>query len=250
MSRIREELPEPFEGYPAIGAYHEIIPNPTLDRFMRGFCEVADEVFKRAWKEEAAVQVVTDEREEQAPEEYNFRRYYRAYYATNMWVSVLDMSHSQKHARAMRSVWERQDIGDTQQIARDEIDRQMPCSRPRLHLDQVARLGSRLPNAPSYHEGRKLALVPNAAESGETIELLAAEHEIIISAIQRRLKRFVPVGEYLPHVTFAWFTNNVSEGQISEVADGAKTLAGEHPVRMDIDRQIAFRERLVRKLKV
>lgn len=248
MSRIREDLPAPYDGHPAIGAYHEIRPNPTLDRFMSGFCRIADGVFKKAWENEGGLQIITDEQSHSDVREYDFRHYYRAYYAQSMWVSVLDMSHSQKHARAMRSVWEKQDIGDTQQMAKDEIDRQMPRSRTRLHMDQVARFGSRLPNAPGYHEGRKLALIPNASISGETIELLTSEHDIIISAIQRRLKKFVPVGEYIPHLTFAWFTNNVTEDQISSVANDVKSLAEESPVRLDIDRNITFRERLVRKL--
>lgn len=248
MSRIREDLPVAFEGYPAIGAYHEIRPNPTLDRFMRGFCGIADEVFKKAWENDGSLQVVCDDEPVEEVAEYDFRNYYRAYYANSMWVSVLDMSHSQKHARAMRSVWEKQDLGDTQQIARDEIDRQMPSSRPRLHFDQVARFGSRLPNAPGNHEGRKLALIPNASISGETVELLTTEHDIIINAIQRRMKKFVPMGEFIPHLTFAWFTNNVTEAQIATIASKAKSLADETPVRLDIDRQITFRERLVRKL--
>ncbi len=248
MSRIREDLPASFEGYPAVGAFHEIRPNDTLDRFMRGFCSIADRVFKKSWEDSGGLQVLTEEEPAESPGEYDFRQYYRAYYANSMWVSVLDMSHSQKHARAMRSVWEKQDLGDTQQMARDEIDRQMPSSRPRLHLDQVARFGSRLPNAPGYHEGRKLALIPNASISGETVELLTSEHDIIVSAIQRRLKKFVPMGEFIPHLTFAWFTNNVTENQISVIAKDAKELAVESPVRLDIDRQITFREKLVRKL--
>lgn len=210
MNRIRGSVPQPMEGYPALGAFHEIMPNASVDRFMRGFCAISDEVFSRSGGSQeidGAPHIASDfEPIEVIPpeqEEYNFRKFYRAYYGTSMWVSVLDMGHSEKMARAMRSVWEKQDLGATEQIARDEISRQMPDIDPCLQLDQVVRLGRRLPGALAGNKGRKLALVPNAGECTATQDLLHAEHDIIIEAIKKRLKNFVEVGAYIPHMTFA-----------------------------------------------
>lgn len=256
MGRIRGILPEPFEGYPAVGAYHEIIDNRSLDRFMRGFCSIADEVFQRyAGSIEVdnaphiestfePLQIVPPEDDET---EYDFRRYYRAYYANSMFVSVLDMSHSERIARAMRSVWEKQDLGATEKEAKNAIGRQLPDSNPSLLMDQVVRLGRRFPNASAQGKGRKLALVPNAGQCVETQDLLQLEHEIVIQAISRRLKQFAPDGDYIPHLTFAWFTDHVNEEQVEEISKRTTELAKKEPLRVNLARDITFRERLTRR---
>lgn len=180
------------------------------------------------------------------PKEYDPLDYYRAYYSTSMWVSVLDGNQSEKHARAVRKIWEKQDLGDTQKMARDEIDRQMSVGQPCLRLGQIVRVGSRLPNAPSHHEGRKLALVPNPGECIETQALLCEENRIIVEAIQKRMKKFVPLGAYIPYITIAWFKNGVEESEVAKIAKKTQELAAENPVNVALERQISFRDRLVR----
>jgi hypothetical protein len=257
MSKIRGSLPESFEGYPAVGAYHEIIASRSLDKFMQGFCAIADEVFQRyagsvevdnAPHIESTFEPLEIVPPEDDKPEYDFRRYYRAYYASSMFVSVLDMSHSERIARAMRSVWEKQDLGATEKEARNAIGRLGPDFNPSLHMDQVIRLGRRFPNASAQGKGRKLALVPNASRCVETQDFLQLEHEIVIEAIRRRLKQFVPDGEYVPHLTFAWFTDRVTEEQVEEISERTTELTKKEPLQVNLARDITFRERLIRRL--
>lgn len=289
MARNSQVYPEQHQGYPAIGAYHEVFPNDRLDSFMESFRVIANKVLIPAHAAQQAVDQPLQilDFEETGNDEDRFRPstrseaasyddisfeaansgdkldadmyhhiltwkhahdYYRAYNGTSMYVSVLDMTHSERHARTMRSIWQKQDLGDTKQMARNEIDRRMPDTRPRLQLDQISRAGTRLPNAPASHEGRKLALVPNPSEYGTTIDMLCEEHNIIIAAINKRLKSFVPYGEFMPHVTFAWFSGKVTEEQLAQIARETKALAGEMPIKVNLDPYLTFRDRLTRSL--
>ena len=264
MGRTRCDLPEPFSGYPAFGAYHTVTPNRSLGRYLGSFCEAADEVFlsslgseeiklhdeigeaMEAGEQFDAIEIVPPRG---SPKEFDRDNFYIPYSLTGMWAGVLDGNQSEKHARRIRKIWEGHDLGDTEQMARNEVDKILPAGGLPLVLGQVARIGSRLPNAPNHHEGRKLALVPNPGECTETQSHLAEAREIVVGIIQQRMEDFAPEGEYIPHVTFAWFKDGVDEDELSTIAKRAQELAAAKPVRVNLDPALRFHDRLVRDTK-
>lgn len=262
----RDHLERPFEGFPAYGAVHEVIPNARLRHFMFDFSRVSDEIIKRglAGLEMHELPDIEDELFFDAPytyddidgneelegqvplvetlavdfdkgarsrkeveELYDPRRYYKLFDIDTMGVSVVEMSHSSKAAKAVRSLWESQDFGAVEQEARNEVGRTSPDSTPKFAFNRVEGVGRRMPGIQPQFVRQKLALWPDTTKFLATFDLIENEADIITSAIQRRMKQFLYQWDSTPHLTFAVFRSEICARDIRLI-----TMAANENIRL------------------
>lgn len=238
----------PFEGYPAYGAVHDVLPNDQLRNFLYRFSVIADKVFQGT---SSSDDLVIDNRLPIEVEDdlsrgkepigeiaYDPRPYYRIFDVESLGVSVVEMDPSAKHARAVRTVWEKQDFGAVEQEARNEMGRRLPNARPHLFFNRVQGAGRRLPGVPKTEVRQKLALLPDPAKFSETISLVNGEADIIIAAIKRRLKQFMYPWDIFPHMTFSVFRSAAGPEKIDKIINNTNKYLEQYPfgVRLgDID---------------
>jgi len=233
----RDSLTRPFEGYPAYGAVHDVLPNEQLRNFLLEFSVISDKVFKQAIDLSLPVDfsdelepVVSDAEEpvtdEISPEDkrklkiedlYDPRKNYKIFDVDTLGVSVLEMDPAARHARTMRTIWESQDFGAVEQEARNEMARKLPATAPRLMFDRVQGVGHRLPGVPKTEVRQKLALMPDPEKFPETVEFISNEADIIIEEVKKRLKQFVYPWDIVPHLTFAVFKKPVTPEQVDDI---------------------------------
>lgn len=245
----RDSLPKPFEGYPAYGAVHDVIPSTALRNFMSDFASFADGIFELEYvtKEVDPTPQITAEEEFEpivicAPEGhdseeieteeplYDPRKYYRVFNVETMGVSVIEMDPSSKTAKTIRTLWERQDFGIVEQEAKNHIHKHIPRSQLTLAFDRVQGVGGRLPNVPHTDLRQKLALWPDTSSYPETTEIIAEEAGIVISGIARRLKQFIYPWDITPHLTFAVFKKSATAEQVSKIISKTNELMQESPL--------------------
>jgi hypothetical protein len=159
----------------------------------------------------------TPEDQEIIDEIYDPRKYYKMFNIDELGVSVVEMDPSERAARNLRTLFERQDFGALEQEARNEIDRKAPNLSPQLTFNRVEGVGHKVPNVPKTEIRQKLALMPDTSENLETIETLSLEAEIIVAHIRKRLKQFVYPWDVTPHLTFAAFRKRAQVSHIKRV---------------------------------
>lgn len=239
----RSGIPEPYEGYPAIGINHEVVPNQQLREFMFDFSRYADDVF--TGQADQPLVVVNELPEESLatpaqleydserpgipPSDYDPRKYYRIFDPEKLGVRIIDMDTSKRAAHAMRSLWQKNDLGAVEKDARNEVDRRLPNTAPRLFFNRVESVGRRLPNAPKSDVRQKIALMPDTSRFPETIDLLDSEAEIVSKEIRRRLKQFVYSWDTVPSVTFAVFRQPVETSQITKITERVNDHLAKYP---------------------
>lgn len=231
----RDSTVQPFEGYPALGAFHDVIPSEQLHNFLYDFRRIAEYVLKRS---EVGLGFDVIEKEdfknpdffEEANKDidkhpqldgFDFRNYGKIFDLDRLGVSVVEMGQSARTARAIRAVWERQDFGAVEQEARDEVDRFLGMSQLSLKFSGVMGAGRKLPEIDKKEVRQKLALLPEGAANQGAIELLGTEAEIITDAINRRLKQFLGSWDIVPHLTFAYFKQNTNPDAVRAIEASA-----------------------------
>ncbi len=251
----RSGVVQPFEGYPAHGAVHEVIPNERLRSFALAFANIADSVFKRVeWLDLNMVTAevpLTDEEpfkfdpedQEFIDEVYDPRKYYKMFNIDDLGVSVLEMDPSERAARNLRTLFERQDFGAVEKEARNEIDRLDPNLSPQLIFDRVNGVGHRVPNVPRTEIRQKLALMPDGSKGLETVEMIGREADIIVSHIRRRLKQFVYPWDITPHLTFVAFKKKAQVINIERIIKETNEHLEDNPVSVRLDRKVEFRHK-------
>lgn len=177
---------------------------------------------------------------------YDPRRYYRIFDPESLGVSVVEMDPSKRAAQAIRSVWEKQDLGAVENEARNEMGRRLPYVAARLLFNRVDTIGGKLANAPRSDVNKKLALFPDTSKFVETLSLIEDENEIIVKAIRQRLKQFVYPWDVIPHLTFAVFRADAQVDQIVEVKEAAEEYIKRHSFGVRLG-DLTFRHKLVRK---
>lgn len=256
----RDHLERPFQGYPAYGAVHEVIPNSKLNAFLFDFIRVSDELIKRGlagirMPELPDVQdedfftipythedVDTSEHTEgkvplieiypvdfetgsrsraEIDEIYDPRHFYKVFDIDTMGISVVEMAHSSKAAKAVRTLWENHDFGAVEQEARDEVGRTCPDMTPKFAFNRVEGVGRRMPGIHTEFVRQKLALWPDTTKFLATFELIEKESEIITAAIQRRMKQFLYQWDNTPHLTFAVFRSSITAQDIALITAAA-----------------------------
>ncbi len=250
----------PFEGYPAFGAVHELIPDEGIRNFLYDFSRMSNLVLKQSLGG-IEVEPISGEQfrnpqlfaEENARlpkgnpeiEAYNPKLYYKIFDVNTMGVSVLEMDPQVKAARNVRALWESQDFGAVSQEARDSVDRSNPGLDHRLEFTGVEGVGKRLPDFEKTEIRRKLALMPDTTKHIETLDMLDDEGEIIYKAIRRRLKQFLAPWDRMTHLTFAAFRQKTKPHEISAIQQSARNYVGEFPLEVRLD-HLSFRHRSVR----
>lgn len=269
MGNARSRPEQPLAGYPAIGAMHEVrLPNQALRDFISDFAVKADGIFEPVFiathdileidntipGEEAKLRDNPDDEsdndigiKETGLAEYDSKKYFTTFNVERMGLSVVEMQGSAKIARVRRAIWEKQDLGMVEQEARDEIRKHFPNTTPKLRFDAVANVGSKVCNQGTTDVRQKLALIPNAATYFETFELLTREHNIIINAIERRLKSELPyAADYVPHLTFAAFRNKAEPRHIEKIISKTAELVKAHPIEIRLG-DLLFRRGIERR---
>lgn len=251
----RSNVTQPFEGYPAYGAVHDVIPNEQLRNFIVDFSRIADRVFGATHGSERLVidnrlpeEIAADEAKPEFVDDYDSRGYYKTFDVESLGVNVVEMDPAAKQARALRAVWERQDFGAVEQEARNEIGRRLVGIRPQLLFDRVQGAGHRLPGAGRADVRKKLALLPKEDKFNETIELINGEADLIIDAIKRRLKQFMYPWDVIPHLTFSVFRYEATAEQISTIIGETNDLLREKPVGASLG-DLSFRHKKERNGK-
>lgn len=231
----RSGLVQPFEGYPAYGAVHDVIPNEQLRNFLFDFSRVADQVFQKSLGEETLfidnrLEDEIDTNTEKAIDScYDPRLFYKIFDIETLGVSAVEMDPAAKQARAVRAIWEKQDFGAVEQEARNEMGRRLPDVRPQLMFNRVQGAGKRLPNVSKTEVRQKLALLPDPVKFPETISLINEEADIVIRAIRSRLKQFTYPWDEFPHLTFSVFRTAAEPDQIDEIVENTNKFLAKNP---------------------
>lgn len=87
--------------------------------------------------------------------------------------------------------------------------------------------------------------MPDTTKFTETLELIGAENEIIVRAIQKRLKQFMYPWDVSPHLTFAVFRRDATPDDIAAVHEALNRRLSKHPLTIPLGR-LGFRHKLVR----
>ncbi len=225
----RSNTVKPFEGFPAYGVVHDVMPNDRLRGFLYDFSRISDYVFMRSLGgvvpepiEDFMVDdpfAIDPDLKSRIEEGYDSRRYYRIFDTETLGVSVVEMDPSERAAKLARTVFESQDFGAVKQEACDEIGRTMPNIHPHLFFDRVDGVGGRLPAVVQTDVRRKLALMPNSLRYPETLDLITNEAAIFIDALKRRIKQFTYPWDVVPHLTYAVFRHAATPEQVAVVAE-------------------------------
>ncbi len=237
----------PFEGYPAFGAVHELIPDDGIRNFLFDFSRISDLILKQSLGGVEVEPITTEDfgnphffeeaaqrlpRVSDALEAYNPKQYYKIFDVDTLGVSVLEMDPSAKQARVVGAIWEGKDFGAVEQEARNEVDRLAPGLVPRLEFSGVEGVGRRLPNVDQTQVRQKLALMPDTAKHQDTLELLDHEEEKVASAINRRLKQFIAPWDRVTHLTFAVFKQKTKSYEIDAIQQSARNYVSQFPVEV------------------
>ncbi len=230
----RDSLIKPFEGYPAYGAVHDVVPNDQLRGFLDKFATIANKVFEGEVGEDLLA--IDNRLEEEVPEDelaivstYDHRRYYRIFNPETLGVSVVEMDPAAKQARTFRAIWEKQDFGAVEQEARNEIGRSLAGVKPQLMFNRVQGAGRRLPGVAKTEVRQKLALLPDPAQFHETIRLINGEADIIVKAIKSRMKQFAYPWDDFPHLTFSVFRSDATPDQIDQIVKETNEHLAKYP---------------------
>ncbi len=258
----RSSTHQPFEGYPALGAFHDVIPNQQLRSFLYDFSRTADFVLKRSqagmivepvseedWRNSSFFEEA-DEYIEGHPklDGYDFRNYGKIFDIDRLGVSVVEMGQSARAARKVRAVWEKHDFGAVEQEARDELARYTGVKAPSLRFSGVMGVGRRLPGIDRRDVRQKLALMPEGPKNKEVVEIIERESEIITNAINRRLKQFMDSWDTIPHLTFAFFGQNTSGEAVEAIEESADTYSKLYPCGAQLG-ELLFRHMSLRTEK-
>ncbi len=241
----RDALREPFEGYPAYGALHEVSLSRDLSKFMYSFRQIADDVF------DVGSDVLRIEGFNQVPEtdsDYDARKFYRSFDIESLSVSVLEMDPSERTAKKIHKLWERQDYGAVAQEARTNIDRSVgaPQSRMKFCLNRADGVGGKLPIPGIEDVRKKLALLPDVTQHEETFKTIEDEAYWILDAVNRRLEQQVVYPwDITPHVTFAAFRPEAQPKQICQVIEKTNDYLQENPLTISLQ-ALKFRYRAMR----
>ena len=282
----RGQVERPFQGYPAYGALHEIIPDSRLREFLAKFSKIADGVldpsqladdeprvidpsphiqpddeydpieigaFDDVWSEEPSSRLEA----ELVEERYDPRKYYRVFDPEKMGVPVVESLPAQKAARAMRTVFESQDFGAVEQDARNAIGRRQPLLYPSLVFNRIEGVGRILPRVPGTAREddikQKLALVADLTTKSEeaqaTLGQLDFEFAQVTTEITRRLKQYIIPTDYIKHLTFAVLKSSISHGQFVDILDKANEHLAKEPLVIELERDLIFRTNSARKIR-
>lgn len=240
----RQNPGKPFEGYPAYGAVHDVMPNQQLRSFMYDYTRICDYVFMHKAAGVEVDPVIFPEEDDskvssplevpkhiklEVEETYDARNYYRVFDTETLGASVVEMDPSKRHAKLIRSIWERNDFGAVEQEARTEIGRSLPGTVPKLFFDRVSGVGGRLPGVHKTEVRKKLALMPDTSKFPETLTLISEEADIIINAIRRRLKQFVYPWDINPHLTYSVFRTRADEKEITTIQKSTNNYLSRYP---------------------
>lgn len=236
---------QPFEGYPAFGAFHDVIPNEQLYGFLYDFRRIADLILKRSVIGEPIYPITTEDFEQaegsffgDANEEiaehpvlqgFDLRNYGKIFDIDRLGVSVVEMNKSARAARQVRAVWEKHDFGAVEQEARNEVDRRTGYKSVSLRFSGVMGVGRRLPGLDRADVRQKLALVPKGPNNHDAIDMIETEGQIITGAINRRLKQFMGKWDTVPHLTFAYFNQRAKPEAVEAIEESADMYSRNNP---------------------
>ena len=265
----RSETSRPFEGYPAYGAVHDVLPNQQLREFLFNFSRFSDRVFDTTRPTESvALKLPSDEEAEVefdpifVPEtagfgmpeidslvmpHYDSRGFYKVFDPESLGVSVVEMDPAAKAARRFKTIWEGHDFGAVEKEAQNQIG-QLPDTAPWLMFTRVDGVGRRLPGVPNSSVRQKLALMPDTDQFLETLNFIEDEADVIIDAIRRRLKQFIYNWDTLPHLTFSVFHRGARPDQISQVKERTNQYLAAHPFAVRLG-DLAFRHKATRNTR-
>ncbi len=255
----RNGVTSPFEGFPAIGAVHDVIPTDSLRNFQFDFSRISDLMLKQCIEFGNPTPMTKDDfcnpncfqDAHQNLEDYGDwpdfdpRHYYKIFDVETLGVSVVEMDASARAARAVGAIWEKQDFGAVQQEAINEVAKQTGIFKPKLKLNNVMGVGRKFPGVDKKEVRQKLALLPDTTYHPETTDLLESEAEIINSAIRRRLKHFLSPWDVVPHVTFAIFRQKTSSEAIKAIEESTKNYLQLYPIAIRLG-ELTFRHKSIR----
>lgn len=171
---------------------------------------------------------------------YTPESYYKLFDIEKLGVSVVEMDPSANAARAIRTLWERQDFGQVQKEAKDQLMRHIPRTDLRLVFGGVMGVGRRMPNIPRADLRQKLALMPDPNAYPENLSLIQDEAEVVIDSIGKRLKQWMYPWDIIPHLTFAVFKRRAQPEQIIEIVQRTNEYVESNPVAMKLG-ELVFR---------
>lgn len=254
----RNGLTQPFEGYPAFGAVHDVVPTEDLRSFLFDFSRIADLAIKQTLCDEKPAEITPDDFDEsdyfarafadlphQDWEDYDSRHFYKIFDPDTLGISVVEMDGSSRAAKTVRAVWERHDFGAVEQEAKDAVNRQTGLFIPKVQFDNAMGVGRRLPGVDRAEIRQKLALLPDTSYHPETTELLELEADKINAAIRRRLRQFIEPWDTIPHLTFSVFRQSVSSELIGVVERSTKNFIGKFPFSVRLG-DLSFRHKATR----
>ncbi|MCA9342762.1 hypothetical protein KC950_01985 [Candidatus Saccharibacteria bacterium] len=250
----RSSTRQPFEGYPALGAFHDVVPNPQLDSFLYDFRRISDYVLRRYAADMATnsisekdfqnsdffAEAAEDIEGHPALGDFDIRRYGKIFDADALGVSVVEMGQSARAARKIRAVWENHDFGAVEQEARNELAKFTGVRNPNLRFSGVMGVGRRLPGIDRKDVRQKLALLPSGASNKDVVGLIETEASIITAAINKRLKQFMGSWDVIPHMTFAFFQQSTSGEAVEAIEESADNYSKLFPVGAQLGR-LTFR---------
>lgn len=261
MSRSRNAVPKPFEGYPAYGAAHGVVPSDQLRGFLYDSSRIADYVFMHGMAgvsvdpvefsnhgQKSELTVPSDVRGRAEENGYDPRTFYRVFDPETLGVTVVEMDASEKAARTVRKVWERHDFGAVEQEVKTEVGRSTSNLAPRLFFNHADTVGKRLPGSEIRNIRQKVALFPEAFHSQDTLELLEHESDVVFRAINRRLKQFMKPWDTTPHVTYQLFRDAAKAREVEVIMETTNNYLQKFPFAARLD-LLALRHKSVRGKK-
>lgn len=281
MQAVRGGVPKPFEGYPAYGAAHPVMPNQQLRGLLFDTTRIADFVLKHSIAgvsvdpvefgegnehslvlpervaelfgegppfDEAADPDDVPDLPPEAVYDYDPRKFYRVFDPDTLGVTVVEMDPSEKAARAVRTVWEKQDFGAVENEVKSELGRRAPNTVPKLFIARADTVGKLLPGAESQDVRQKVALFPEAHRSQETLDLMENEASVLYTAINSRLRQFMRPWDIVPHITYMLFRNPTKPKEIELVVESINNYLNAHPFAVRLD-SLELRHKTTRSVR-
>jgi hypothetical protein len=245
----RDGLRGRYEGFSAVSAIHPVVPNEELVNFTDAAEIMANYLFDPFGSGDTRS---LDEKTKDG-DVFKSNRYYGLRNPQDLALSVVEAAVPVRAAKKARAVWEGQDLAALRGHVEDEAARRSPDSPLTLVCDRIVSVGGRLHHGKSLRGQVALAPNPEDPETAKALEIIYAEHEMVLNAILDRIRRGKEAArscfaryDFMPHVTFMSYRGKTDLGHAVEVNAAIGEFLRDEPLTIQLSPLTTTNSRLVR----